>query len=159
MNCVASEDKKKGKKSSFFAIGTSARFKGRSFDNDYTNDTGAFHSRLIEATFCSFNYDKTKFPPLIISPVPRVSPSLFLLLVRARLINRRPRLYYARPAAPNTGIESRKCSPKWVGGKKPETAYAAKHSLRRMMIPHYSHQIWIKTSSISLPNGDKKPAK
>lgn len=87
----------------------------RSFDNDYTNDTGAFHSRLIEATFCSFNYDKTKFPPLIISPVPRVSPSLslylslsssLLALVRARLINRRPRLYYARPPAPNTGIEA-----------------------------------------------------
>lgn len=49
---------------------------------------------------------------------------------------------------------ARKCSPEG-GKKKPETLYAAKHSLRRMMIPH-SHQIWIKTSSISLPNGDKK---
>lgn len=58
---------------------------------------------------------------------------------------------------------ARKCSPEGGEGggkkKKPETLYAAKHSLRRMMIPH-SHQIWIKTFSISLPNGDeKKPPK
>lgn len=32
--------------------------------------------------------------------------SSLLALVRARLINRRPRLYYARPRAPNTGIEA-----------------------------------------------------
>lgn len=40
------------------------------------------------------------------------------LLVRARLINRRPRLYYARPRAPNTGIEagSPKMQPRRGGG-------------------------------------------
>lgn len=85
-NCIADfhegrDEKKSGGEGCSFECTIRDRYQVRSIKIIYTNDRGAFHSRLIEATFCSFNYDKTKFSPLIISPVPRVSPSLSLSFV------------------------------------------------------------------------------